>query len=59
MARKGAERLHSEQEEASIKKATEDTLTDIFQAGYELLKDGLKNNSCVFIKHVLTETAHK
>lgn len=58
MASKEADRLCSEQTQASVAEVAEDAFSDIFHAGFELLQGSLSKNSYVFIKHILTEMAH-
>lgn len=55
MAWKEAECLYSDQMQASITKVAEDSFLDVFQMDFELLKNGLKNNSYDFIEHTISQ----
>lgn len=53
-----AKRLYANLMQTSIKQAAEEALLDKFQTSFELFKGSLKNNSHVFIEHVLKIVAH-
>lgn len=55
MAREEAERLYECRVEQSMRKATQDALSDRFMAGIDSQKSRIKNSSYVFIETVLTE----
>lgn len=58
MSRKKVRPLHSDRMQAFVTKTAEKALSESFQTDFELLKNGLKNNSYVCTEHMLTKTAH-
>lgn len=58
MGRKEASGVYSDLLQTSITKAAKKTFSDMLQNGFEYCKDNLKNNSFVFIVHVLANSAH-
>lgn len=58
LAREEAERIYASRVQSSLTKATEEVLSDAFQAGFESLNRELKNTYYIFIDTMLTEMAY-